>query len=156
VSRGRLALLSDNRTKVNLAKEAYESSVRALALDAKNDVAQHLMGRWHYEMAQIPFIARALIQVLFGTALPEGTYRDALTCFTTAMERNPQRIMHRVEAGRVHLKLGNRDEALRLLESAFTLEKTDINDHLTLQDAEKMLRDLKRSAAVPPFKPPQI
>jgi tetratricopeptide (TPR) repeat protein len=46
VSRGRLALVSDNKTKVRLAKEAREAAVTALSLEPSNDLAHHLMGRW--------------------------------------------------------------------------------------------------------------
>ena len=45
VSRGRLALVSDNKTKVRLAKEAREAAVTALELEPSNDLAHHLMGR---------------------------------------------------------------------------------------------------------------
>lgn len=46
VSRGRLALFSDNKTKVKLAKEAREAAVTALEMEPDNDLARHLMGRW--------------------------------------------------------------------------------------------------------------
>jgi hypothetical protein len=46
VSRGRLALVSDNKTKVRLAKEAREAAVTALQMEPGNDLAHHLMGRW--------------------------------------------------------------------------------------------------------------
>lgn len=57
VSKGRLACFSDNRTKIQLAKEAEDSAKVALQIDPKNDLAHHLMGRWHYEMAGIMLVA---------------------------------------------------------------------------------------------------
>ena len=45
VSRGRLALVSDNRTKIHLAKEAADDAATALRLEPGNDLAHHLMGR---------------------------------------------------------------------------------------------------------------
>ena len=45
VSRGRLALVSENRVKVQLAKEAADDAAMALRLDPRNDLAHHLMGR---------------------------------------------------------------------------------------------------------------
>ena len=53
VSKGRLALFTDNRTKVRLAKEAQEAAHTALTCDPGSDIAHHLNGRWHYEMAQV-------------------------------------------------------------------------------------------------------
>jgi hypothetical protein len=46
VSRGRLALVSDNRTLVALAAQAQEDARVALELAPDNDVAHHLFGRW--------------------------------------------------------------------------------------------------------------
>eukprot|EP00955_Chlamydomonas_euryale_P047529 353707-Chlamydomonas_euryale.AAC.11 len=45
VSRGRLALVSDNRTKVQLARDAADDAAEALRLDPHSDLAHHLMGR---------------------------------------------------------------------------------------------------------------
>ena len=45
VSRGRLALVSDNRTKIQLAKDAADDAATALRLDPSSDLAHHLMGR---------------------------------------------------------------------------------------------------------------
>ncbi len=69
---GRLALLSDNKTKVRLAHDAREEAVTALALEPSNDLAHHLMGRWHYEMANLNVVVRTLVRVMYGTALAPG------------------------------------------------------------------------------------
>jgi len=34
--------------------------VTALELDPRSDLAQHLMGRWHWEMAQLSSVVRFL------------------------------------------------------------------------------------------------
>lgn len=73
-SMGRLALLSDNKTKVKLAHDAREEAVTALALEPSNDLAHHLMGRWHFEMANLNVVVRTLVRVMYGTALASGTH----------------------------------------------------------------------------------
>lgn len=98
VSRGRLALFSDNKTKVRLAKEAQEAARTALALEPGNDLAHHLMGRWHYEMAQINFVVRQLIRIVYGAALAPGRFEDALSEFEAAVGLNPGKLIHRCGA----------------------------------------------------------
>lgn len=44
--------------QLRLAKEAQEAARTAVELDPSNDLAHHLMGRWHFEMAQINFVLR--------------------------------------------------------------------------------------------------
>ena len=143
VSRGRLALFSDNRTKVRLAAEARAAAVTALALDPGNDLAHHLMGRWHYEMAGINFVVRSLVKLLYGAALPPGTYADALERFDSAVALAPARLIHRVERGRALLKLGRRDEAAAELEAGLACDVEDVNAALERADAEALLKRLR-------------
>ena len=51
--KGRLTFFVDNRQKVALAKDARQDAYTALACDQCSDLAHHLLGRWHYEMAQV-------------------------------------------------------------------------------------------------------
>lgn len=143
VSKGRLALFSDNKTKVRLAKEAQEAARAALALEPGNDLAHHLMGRWHYEMAQINFVMRQLIRIVYGAALSPGRFEDALSEFESAVSLNPHKLIHRVELGRTHLRLGHRRQAYEQLSASLALEVEDINAKLQREDAELLLDKLR-------------
>lgn len=144
VSRGRLALVSDNKTKVQLAKDAADDAATALQLDPRNDLAHHLMGRWHYEMAQINAIARTLIRLFFGTSLMQGSFSDALYHYRQAAEICPIRVIHRVEIGRTLLKLGDHDGAIQEFTQARDMEIEDINAFLQHQDAMLLLTKLQQ------------
>jgi tetratricopeptide (TPR) repeat protein len=86
------ALLS---SQVRLAKEAQEAARTALSLEPENDLAHHLMGRWHFEMAQINFVVRQLIRLVYGAALAPGKFEDALSEFEAAVALNPNKLIHR-------------------------------------------------------------
>lgn len=81
--------------QVRLAKEAQEAARTALSLEPDNDLAHHLMGRWHFEMAQINFVVRQLIKLVYGAALAPGKFEDALMEFETAVRLNPTKLIHR-------------------------------------------------------------
>eukprot|EP00891_Asterochloris_glomerata_P005256 jgi/Astpho2/5256/fgenesh1_pg.00074_%23_61_t len=144
VSMGRLALLSDNKAKVRLAHDARLEAVRALELEPCNDLSHHLMGRWHYEMASLNMVVRTVIRVMYGTALAPGTFQEALASFERAAEIAPERLIHRVELGRCHDRLGNRSQALKELEAAMGMEVEDINCYLQRMDGAEMLKRLQR------------
>lgn len=69
-------------------------------------------------------------------------------------------LLRRVELGRVHAKLGNREEAIRQLELAMTLDVEDINAWLQRADIPPIMKQLKRrrwqlpSPAPAPADPP--
>lgn len=139
-SMGRLALLSDNKTKVRLAHDARAEAVTALALEPSNDLAHHLMGRWHSEMANLNVVVRTLVRVMYGTALAPGSHHDALESYQTAVSLAPARLIHRVELGRTLDRLGRKEQARRELEAALDLDVEDINAYLQRQDALALLR----------------
>lgn len=146
-SMGRLALLSDNKTKVRLAHDAREEAVTALALEPSNDLAHHLMGRWHYEMANLNVVVRTLVRVMYGTALAPGSHHDALESYQTAVSLAPARLIHRVELGRTLDRLGRKEQARQELEAALELDVEDINAFCQRQDALSLL---KRMPKAPP------
>lgn len=152
ISKGRLALFTDNRTKARLAKEAQEAAHKALELGPDNDLSHHLMGRWHYEMAKINVVMRTLVRVMYGTSLRTGTREDALAAYRRAIELAPHRLVHHVEAGRVLTELGQADEARRVLQTALSCDVEDINAWHTRMDAEMLLAHLDRR----PWKQPSL
>lgn len=143
VSKGRLALFSDNQTKVRLAKEAQDQVKVALRIDPTHDLALHLMGRWHYEMASVNVVVRTLVRLLYGTELMAGSYREALLFYQAAATSAPERLVHRVELARTSRKLGDTATAIRELEVALTLDADDLNAYLLQEDAKAILKDLK-------------
>ena len=142
VSRGRLALVMDNKTKVQLAKDAAEDAANALRLEPDNDLAHHLMARWHFEMAGLNAVARTLIKWFFGASLMQGTYTDALKHYRIASDLCPSRAIHTVEIGRTLLKLGDKEGAVKELKKAQEMEIEDINAKLQVQDAKIALASL--------------
>lgn len=150
VSRGRMAVVCrDNKQKVQLARLAQDDVKMALKLDPSNDLAHHLLGRWHYEMASVNAMVRTIIQMFYGTSLMAGSYREAALCFEAASQLRPDRLIHRVELGRTYLKLGNTAAGVSHLEAAMGLDVEDLNAQLQLQDAVGVLRRVKGAAAVP-------
>ena len=144
ISRGRLALFCDNRTKVRLAKEAQEAARTALKLGPDSDLAHHLMGRWHYEMAKMNIVVRAAIRLMYGTTLQPGTREEALVLYRKAIELAPERLVNHCEAGRVALELGHIDEARESLQKALQCEVEDINAWHTRMDAEMLMAQIER------------
>jgi tetratricopeptide (TPR) repeat protein len=98
-------------------------------------------------MAQINFVVRQLIRLVYGASLAPGTFADALTEYQTAVALNPTKLIHRVELGRTYLRLGRKAEALRELQASVALDVEDVNASLQKDDAELLLRGLGREFA---------
>ncbi|KAJ9512715.1 hypothetical protein QJQ45_019007 [Haematococcus lacustris] len=150
VSRGRLAVhCGDNKLKAQLAREAADDAHKALELEPNNDYAHHLMGRWHYEMAGLNGMVRALVRLLYGTTLMQGSYAEALEHYKTASTLAPRTLVHRVEYGRTLHKVGQVQNATHELHRALTLDVEDLNGHLQAEDAKDLLRRILQVRSSP-------
>lgn len=157
VAKGRLGLFMDNKTKVTLAKEAQEAAQLAIELGPDNDVAHHLMGRWHYEMSKLNVVVRTIVRVMYGTQLSSGSKEEALQSYKKAIELAPGRLIHFVEAGRVLAELGHKDEARKYLEASLEKDIEDINAWQTRFDAEELLAQMNNKPWTrPPLVPPNV
>jgi len=154
VAKGRLALFTDNKTKVKLAKEAHEAAHRAVELGPENDIAWHVTGRWHAEMAKLNVVVRTIVKVMYGTALESGSKEDALQAYKRAIELAPERLIHYVEAGRVLMDLNRKEEARKYLEASLEKDVEDINAWQTRHDAEELLAKLAGRRWVRPSNTP--
>lgn len=122
VSKGRLAYFSDNRSKIELAKEAEECVRNALIRNPKSDIAHHLIGRFQYEMAGLNVFFRAVARVVYGAKLSPGSYPQALEAFERANRLRPDRAIHKVCMGKTYLKLGQKQEAIEFLKVCILCE----------------------------------
>ncbi len=84
--------------------------------DVFTDICHPLCSRWHYEMANLNMLTRAIVRVMYGTTLKPGTHHEALLCFVHATDLNPGRLIHHVEAGRLYRHLGQPAKAVEELE----------------------------------------
>lgn len=137
---GRLALWSDNREKVELSRSIKDECQEAIRLDAENDLAMHVLGRYEHQMASLGRIVRTLVRVMYGGTLAPGTLQEAENLFRRAIAIRPKRLIHRVELGKLLIDRGRKDAARAELELAMTLPREDINSEHERADAQGMLK----------------
>lgn len=100
---------------------------KAIKLDPRNDVAWHVLGRWHLALANVGVIKRSLGQLLYGK-LPTSTHEQALACFDKAIAINPARMRHYVELGRTYGQMGQTANARRYLKQGLAMPNVEKDD----------------------------
>lgn len=98
VCHGKLALLSDTRTKIERSRLVRDFAERALAADPHHAYAHHVLGRWHLEIATLHPAKRFLVRLIYG-GLPDATTSAAVAHLQRAVELEPGRPAHYVELG---------------------------------------------------------
>ena len=152
---GRLSMWSDNREKVELSRAIKERCEEAIRLDPSSDLAMHVLGRYEHQMAMLGRIVRLLVRAVYGGSLSPGTLENAEALFRRAIAVAPERLIHRVELGKLLLDVNRPDEALVELRLAVTLPREDINSEHERRDAVRLLRKYWNvEAEVPEFQDP--
>lgn len=100
---------------------------KALSLDPNNDVAWHVLGRWHQALANISGLKRSVGGLLYGQ-LPTTTNDAAVACFEKAISINPSRLRNYIELGRTYAQMGKNAEARLFIEKGLAMPNTEHDD----------------------------
>mmetsp|Transcript_25190 Transcript_25190/g.30495 ORF Transcript_25190/g.30495 Transcript_25190/m.30495 type:complete len:332 (+) Transcript_25190:416-1411(+) len=147
VNYGRLALYSDNKTKVSLCDKVKEEAEEAIRLNPNDDMAWHCLGRWNYEVANVNPVVKVVMKHWYGGDI-SATYADAIHHYSKAAAIAPTRPHHQYELAKVQLKMGNRDTAIATMHKALEYEVEDINAELGRLHVLLMLEKLGKSKNV--------
>ena len=137
---GEVAMTKGLKEKVGMSAEVLHESERALELDSSEDGAMHAIGRWHYEVMDLPAVSRIFAKLL---GLPDASYEDAEKHFRMAAETKPSYIEHHLYLGKTRLKMKKINEAREALEAVLSIPATDQNDPEFKKEAEELLKMLK-------------
>lgn len=140
VAAGRTALVAGTRERVELSRTVHSFSNRAIELDPSNDLAYHVRGRWAYEVADLGFVARRIVQIVYG-GLPSASYADAAADYQRAIDLE-ERVVHRFELGRTYIQMGRPDSARAQLQRVLDLPIGDVTDPLYKARAARLLANL--------------
>lgn len=102
VARGKLAVYSDTREKIQLSRLIKADAERALALDPNYAWAHHVLGRWHYEVSELGATARFFVRLVYG-GLPPASTSEAVAHLERATQLEPDELNHWLDLGFAYL-----------------------------------------------------
>lgn len=127
ITYGKMLPFQGSKEQVNASPRIKKAADKALKLDPRNDLAWHVLGRWHQVLADVGGIKRAVGGRLYGK-LPETTNEEAVKCFRRAIEINPQRLRHYIELGRTYAQMGQSADARRFLAQGLSMPDREKDD----------------------------
>jgi tetratricopeptide (TPR) repeat protein len=130
---------ADNETKVKWSRAIKSECEAAIALDPKQDVGYYLLGRWNYGVANMNFLLKGLVRIIYG-GLPKASNEEAINNFKQAIALAPNRIIHHFELARVYDATGYNKLAIAELEKCRTLNPFDRDDEVAKREAITWLK----------------
>jgi tetratricopeptide (TPR) repeat protein len=142
IAAGRLAFYtSDPRRKMELSQVTRNEALEAVKLRPRYALAWHVLGRWHYELANLNGWLRMLAETIYGR-LPPASNEEAVRHLQKAVELEPNNAIFHAELGRAYLAVGRKDEAKRELLKSLTLPQRNRDDAEAQSRAKQALRGL--------------
>ncbi len=140
---GRVALMEGGKKKVKLSKEVKFEAEKALELDPNNDLAHHVLARWHREVATLSGVLKMFAKVLYG-GLPPASLDKAVEHFKKAIEINPNYINHHLELGITYEKMKKWKLAKEEYEKVAQLPIQDSDDAAHKKEAAERLKKVMK------------
>jgi Tfp pilus assembly protein PilF len=139
---GRVALDSGKKEQVRLSKVIKVEVDKALELDPNDDVAWHVLGRWHRKMATLGWIQRNFANIFLGGVPKEASVEKSAECFQKAIEIRPNHINHHLELAITYEKLDMKEKAAEEYNLVLQLPKKDADDDTYKKEAQERLKKL--------------
>lgn len=141
VARGKLAAYSDTREKVRLSRQIRADAERALALAPDYAWAHHVLGRWHYEVAELGATARLWVRLFYG-GLPPASRTEAVAHLERATQLEPDELNHWLDLGFAYAAAGDATRARAAWEHGLAMPPRARHDAPAQQRARAALAKL--------------
>lgn len=144
ICQGKLLPLMGIKEKITTSRIIKTAADRAVVLDPDNDLAWHILARWHQQLSTITGFKKAIAELVYGS-LPKASSKDAVTFFEKAIALNPSRLMHYIELGRTYAQVGETDKALKYLKKGLAMPNREKDDPDTKKRGRETLDKLSSS-----------
>jgi tetratricopeptide (TPR) repeat protein len=143
VALGRKAMISGVRERVAAARDIKKYADRAIQYDSSNAGAWHVLGRWHFKLANLSWIERAAANTLFGGLPREASNEEAAESIEKAIELNQDYILYYYDLATVYDELGKDQQAISTCQAAIDKPTLMPGDDEIKQDCHELIADLQ-------------
>jgi tetratricopeptide (TPR) repeat protein len=140
---GKMANISGGKRRIELSREVKSEADSALALDPHHFGAQHILGRWNYEIARLTWFEKSMAKIIYGGVPPGASMQNARSCFERAIALDPLTPINHLWLGETLIKLGDYDGARASLERCIELPDVLWDDRYGKDVARKRLKDIE-------------
>ena len=138
---GQKGVLEGTKQKILNSYEVKKYCLKAIEIDPSYDGSLHVMGRWHYNVADLSWIERTIASAVYATP-PKGSFEEAINYFKRAMDANTTDIRHYLWLGKSYYSNGQKSEAKEVLSQAMTLNVNTDSDKILKSRVQELLAKL--------------
>ena len=135
---------ASHKQQIANGKTMKDEIDKCLKLNPHHAGAYHLLGRWSRRMAEFNGFEKFMVKTLYGSTLPEATYKDAADAFQKAIVYEPDYLIHQYELAYTYHEMDKDADAIVWLQHAInnTSYKGDDSDNVK-DKCRKLLEKIK-------------
>lgn len=143
VAMGRKALISGARERVAASRDIKRYADKALEYDKNHAGAWHVLGRWHFKVANLSWVERTAANTLFGGIPGNATNQKAADAIQKAIDLNDNNILYYYDLANVYREMGNDPQAVAVCENAVEIDNLTPDDPMLKEKCRKLIFDLQ-------------
>ncbi len=138
---GRIGEIEGTKQKITNSYAVREHTLKAIELDPTEDANYHVMGRWHFALADLSWVERKIASIIYATP-PAASFEKAEEFFEKAHKIKPDEIRHILWLAKTQQKLGKNSQAKQNLEACLKLPAKSDSDRAMQAEARELLKKL--------------
>ncbi|WP_240773385.1 hypothetical protein [Pontibacter sp. SGAir0037] len=117
-----IAKVAGPKQRLSLTNQIKSFADAAVVSNHGHAAAWHLLGRWHYKMANLNFAEEAAAKLFFGGVCGDASNIRAVESMKLAIQYNPANIQYYFDLATIYKDLKKKQDCISTLEQALTLE----------------------------------
>ena len=138
---GRVGEIEGTKQKIENSYPMAEHTQKAIELDPDDAGNYHVMGRWHFALADLSWFERTIASIVYATP-PEASFEEARDYFKQAIAKDPEDIRNYLWLGKALEELKDEDGAGQAYKQALGIEASSDSDKILQKEAKELLEDL--------------
>ncbi|MCF7804149.1 MAG: hypothetical protein K9N46_13795 [Candidatus Marinimicrobia bacterium] len=138
---GRVGEIEGTKQKIKNSYKVAEHTKKAIELDPEDAANYHVMGRWHFTLADLSWVERQVASVIYAKP-PQASFDKAKEYFQTAIDKDPAGIRNYVWLGKTEEQLGNKSAARNAYQNALNQSANSESDRNLQKEARELMSDL--------------
>lgn len=142
VAMGRKALISGARDRVAASRAIKKHVDQTLKKDSTHAGAWHVLGRWHFKVANLSWIERAAANTLFGGIPGDATNKKAAESIEKAISLDDDYILYYYDLAKVYKEMGKDQKAISTCRTALDKPVLTPDDEDLKSNCSNLIDDL--------------
>jgi len=138
---GRIGEIEGTKQKIKNSYAVKEHTLKAIELDPDEPGNYHVMGRWHFALADLSWIERQIASIIYATP-PKASFEEAEKYFLKAHELEPDDVRHVLWLGKTYIELDKEDQAKKMFETVLKMKAESDSDKAMQNEARELLKKL--------------